>query len=43
MSPESTDVDVGLWDRLVGDQKPSTKDWLGQDIEDGVSNDLLVD
>lgn len=26
----------------MGKQKPETKDWLGEDIEDGICDDLRV-
>lgn len=42
LRPESTNVNVGLWDARVGEQEPCTEDGLGQDVEDGVGDDLLV-
>lgn len=43
VGPEATKVDVGLWSALVGEQEPSTEDWLGQDVQNSVGDDLLVD
>ena len=43
MSPEAAKFDVGLWHADVGKEEPCTKDWLGKDVQDGISNDLLVD
>lgn len=43
VGPEATELDVGLWDGLVGDQEPCAEDWLGKDVKDGVCDDLLVD
>lgn len=42
MSPESSNIDVGLWDRLVCEEEPCTEDWLGKDVENGVGNNFLV-
>lgn len=42
LAPESTDVNVGLGDALVGDEEPGTEDGFGEDVKDGVGNDLLV-
>lgn len=42
LAPESTDVNVGLGDALVGEEEPGTEDGLGEDVKDGVGNDLLV-
>lgn len=43
MCPESTEFDVGLRHVHVGQEEPKTKDWLGKDVKDGVSNDLGID
>jgi hypothetical protein len=42
LAPEATDLNVGLGDALVGEEEPCTEDGLGEDVEDGVGNDLLV-
>ena len=42
LGPESTDVNVGLWHADVGEEQPGTEDWLGQDVEDSVGDDLLI-
>ena len=42
VGPESTKLNVGLWDLGVGNEEPSTKDWLGKDVENSVGDDLLV-
>ena len=43
LAPEATDLNVGLGDALVGEKEPGTEDGLGEDVKDGVGNDLLVD
>jgi len=42
LSPEATDLNVGLGDALVGEEEPCTEDGLGEDVKDGVGDDLLV-
>jgi hypothetical protein len=42
LRPEAANFNVGLWDALVSEQEPGTEDWLGKDVQDGVSDDLLV-
>lgn len=42
MSPEATKLDVGLRNRGMGEEEPSTEDWLGKNIQDSVGDDLLV-
>jgi hypothetical protein len=42
LTPEATDLNVGLGDALVGEEEPCTEDGLGEDVKDGVGNDLLV-
>lgn len=42
LAPEATDLNVGLGDALVGEEEPGTEDGLGEDVKDGVGNDLLV-
>ena len=42
LAPETTDLNVGLGDALVGEEKPGTEDGLGKDVKDGIGNDLLV-
>lgn len=41
--PEATKVDVSLWHACVGEKKPCAEDWLGEDVQDSVGDDLLVD
>ena len=43
LGPEAAKVDVSLWHARVGEEEPSTEDWLGEDVENGVGDDLLVD
>jgi len=43
VGPEATEVNVHLGGAGVGEQQPSTEDWLGEDVEDGVGDDLLID
>lgn len=43
MGPEAADVDVELWGAAVGEQQPGTEDWLGQNVQDGVGDNLLID
>jgi hypothetical protein len=43
VSPEATEINVGLWHLGVGDEQPGPEDWLGEDVKDGIGNDLLVD
>lgn len=43
MRPEATKIDVHLGGAGVGEQQPSTENWLGEDVEDGVGDDLLID
>ena len=42
MGPPSVEVDVGLLQGTMAEKQPEPKDWLGQDIEDGVNHDLGV-
>lgn len=42
VGPESGKLNIALAKVLVGDQEPGTKDTLGQNVEDGVGNDLTV-
>lgn len=42
LAPEATELDVGLGDALVGEEEPGAEDGLGEDVEDGVGDDLLV-
>ena len=42
MSPEATNLKLSLGHALVGEEQPSTEDRLGEQVEDGVGNDLLV-
>ena len=43
VGPEATEINVGLRHVHVGKQQPQTEDWLGENVEDGVGNDLTVD
>ena len=42
LAPEATEVNVGLGELGVGEQEPGTEDGLGEDVKDGVGDDLLV-
>ena len=42
VGPEAADVDIGLWHADVGEQKPGTKDWLGENVKHSIGDDLLV-
>lgn len=42
VSPEATKLNLSLGHALVGEKQPSTKDRLGEQIEDSVGDDLLV-
>lgn len=42
VGPEAADVDVGLRHAGVGEEQPSTENWLGEDIQNSVGDDLLV-
>lgn len=42
VGPEATKLDVGLRNRGMGEEQPSTEDWLGKNIQDSVGDDLLV-
>ena len=42
VGPEATELDLSLGHALVGEEQPSTEDRLGEQVEDGVGNDLLV-
>lgn len=41
--PPSTDIEVGLGDLSVGAEENGSKDGLGEDVEDGVGDDLGAD
>jgi hypothetical protein len=43
VGPEATKLNLGLGHALVGEEQPSTEDRLGEQVKDGVGNDLLVD
>lgn len=43
VSPEAADLDVDLRGTAVGEKQPSAEDWLGEDVQNGVGDDLLVD
>lgn len=42
LGPESVEVHVGLRHVGVGEEEPQAEDWLGEDVEDGVGNDLGI-
>lgn len=42
LAPEATELNVGLGDGGVGEEEPGTEDGLGEDVKDGVGDDLLV-
>jgi len=43
VSPEATEIDIGLAELSVSDDQPSTEDGLSKHIKDGVGDDLAVD
>lgn len=43
VGPEATEVDVSLWHAGVGEKKPCTEDWLREDVQNSVGDNLLVD
>lgn len=42
VGPEATELNVGLGHVGVGEEKPQTEDGLGEDVKDGVGNNLGV-
>ena len=42
VGPEATDLNLALAKLSVGEQQPGAEDGLGQDVEDGVGNDLAI-
>jgi len=42
LGPPSIKFNVGLWHAAVGEEEPSTEDWLGEDVKDSIGNDLSV-
>jgi hypothetical protein len=42
VGPEATKLNLSLGHALVGEEQPSTEDRLGEQVEDSVGNDLLV-
>merc|ERR1739838_356565 len=42
LRPEAAELNVALRHALVGEQEPGTEDRLGEDVKDGVGDDLLV-
>jgi hypothetical protein len=42
VGPETTKLNLSLGHALVGEEQPSTEDRLGEQVEDSVGNDLLV-
>lgn len=42
LGPESVKVDVGLGHVGVGEEEPQAEDWLGENVKDGVGDDLGV-
>lgn len=43
VGPEASELDVSLGELGVGEEEPEAEDWLGEDVEHGVGDDLLVD
>jgi hypothetical protein len=43
VSPVAAELDIGLGDLAVGNEQPEAEDRLGEDIENGVKDDLGVD
>jgi len=42
LRPEATELNVGLGHTHVGKEEPSTKHGLGEDVKNGVGDDLTV-
>ena len=38
----ATDVNIRACHTVMGEEEPEAKDWLGEDIKDGVGNDLGI-
>ena len=43
LRPEAAKLDIGLWHARMSEQEPGAEDWLGEDVEDGVGDNLFVD
>jgi len=43
MSPEASKLNVGLGELGVGEEQPEAEDWLGEDIENSICDNFLVD
>ena len=43
VGPESSQINIGLWDPGVGEEQPNTKDGFGQEVEHGIGDDFGVD
>lgn len=42
VGPEATEVDVDVCHLGMGSEEPGTEDWLGEDVKNSVSDDLMV-
>jgi hypothetical protein len=43
MSPETSEINIGLGHLGVGKEEPETEDGLGENVQDSISDDLSVD
>lgn len=43
VSPEATEINIGLRHLCVSNEEPCTEDWLGKNVKYGIGNNLLVD
>ena len=42
MSPEASEINVGLWHVHVSEQEPKAEDGFGKDVKNGVGDDLAI-
>jgi hypothetical protein len=42
VGPEAVELDIALTHLGVGDEQPGTEDTLGENIQDGIGNDLAI-
>jgi hypothetical protein len=43
VSPEATEINIGLRHLCMSKKEPCTEDWLGKNVKYGIGNNLLVD
>lgn len=43
LGPVAVEFNIGLRNPAVSKQKPEAEDWLGENVEDGVGDDLGID